>query len=647
MKKILSNFKYSLIIILLLFSGCSFFKSDIKESKPKIIPLGVLFSNPERSLLKISPNGKKISYLAPLNGILNIWIKTIGKNDDYAVTNINKRGIQEYVWAENNKYILFVQDQNGDENYHIYKIDVETRNISDLTPFKNVNAQIHTINKKFPYEILITMNKRNKKLLDVYSINLISEKIELIAKNPGNIDVWLADSNFIVRAAVAPKEDGSSVLLLRKDNSGKWFEFLKWGFEDSLVGSVPPKGSRPISFSYDNKFLYLIDSTDYNTQRLIKINLSTKQKEVLAFDDEYDIDSVIIDKNTGEPILVSFNKERIEWIALSPLYKEDLKIILSANNGDLNYIDRSSDETKWILGFINDNGPNAYYLYDRQTKKIKFIFYDKPILNNYTLSKTRPIKFKARDGLIIHGYLTSPINKEKEVKPLILFVHGGPWERDTWGFNNLNSQAQLFANRCYSCLQINFRGSYGYGKKFLNAGDREWGGKMHDDLIDAVNWAVKEKIADSKKIAIYGSSFGGYAALIGATFTPDVFCCAVDFWGPSNLVSLVKSIVEFRPMGKAKWYKRVGNPEIDEQFLKSRSPIFKVDQIKIPVFIAQGANDSRVKQIESDQIVEAMKRKGLDYQYILFPDEGHFVIRPENKFKLAVAAEEFLAKNLK
>ena len=323
--------------------------------------------------------------------------------------------------------------------------------------------------------------------------------------------------------------------------------------------------------------------------------------------------------------------------------KVDFENIRAINPGDFAITSRDDTDTTWVVSFTVDNGPVPFYTYDRQSRAVTFLFSSRPSLSNYSLANMEPITFTSRDGLAIHGYLTLPVGKEKSNLPLILNVHGGPWVRDGWGYN---PEAQWFANRGYACLQVNYRGSTGYGKDFLNAGNKEWGGKMHDDLVDAVYWAIEQGIADPKKVAIYGGSYGGYAALAGATFTPDLFCCAVDIVGPSNLITLIQTIPAYwTPLVKV-FHLRVGNPDTEEDFLKSRSPLFKVDQIKIPILIAQGANDPRVKQAESEQIVEAMKSKGIEYEYMLFPDEGHGFAKPENRLRFYAAAEKFLAKHL-
>jgi dipeptidyl aminopeptidase/acylaminoacyl peptidase len=351
----------------------------------------------------------------------------------------------------------------------------------------------------------------------------------------------------------------------------------------------------------------------------------------------------MVHPDTYEIQAVSFVKERTEWVIFDQSIKEDFEKIKAVDHGDFFILSRDNEDQKWVIGFTRDNGPVPYYAYDRTTKKATFLFDNKPDLKQYELAPMEPVSFKTRDGLTVHGYITFPPGDQKKQLPMVLNVHGGPWSRDTWGYDG---EAQWFANRGYICLQVNFRGSTGYGKEFLNASIKEWGGKMHDDLVDAVHWAIKKGYADPKRIAIYGGSYGGYAALVGATFTPDLFSCAVDIVGPSNLITMIKSIPPYWSTLLAIEHKRVGNPDTEEVFLKSRSPLFKVDQIKIPILIGQGANDPRVKQAESEQIVQAMKEKGIDHEYMLFPDEGHGFAKPENRIKFYAHAEKFLAKHL-
>ena len=601
-----------------------------------LIPREVLFGNPERFSPHISPDAKKIAYIAPKDGVLNVWVRTLGQNDDYVVTDDRERGIRAFFWAYDNKHLLYVQDKGGDENWHLYRVNLETREVNSLTPFPKVQVQIIDQNKYFPGELLIAMNKENEKVHDVYHLTIETGELKMVAQNTGTIASWLVDSQFKVLGAVSAMPDGSFDLLYRKNELSEWQKILNWDSENGL-------SSGPISFSKDGKKLYLKDSTDANTTRLAKYDIATQKKEVIAEDTEYDVGTVLFNPDTYRIEAFSFIKQRVQWHTLDVSVKKDFEILTNLEKGELFITNRDIENKHWIVGFDRDIGSAVYYVYDREKKKATFLFDARPQLKKYKLAKMLPISYKTRDGLTVHGYLTYPEGVEKKNLPLILNVHGGPWTRDNWGWD---PEAQLFANRGYACLQVNYRGSMGYGKDFLNAGNREWGGKMHDDLIDAANWVVKHKIADPKKIAIFGGSYGGYAALVGATFTPDVFCCSVDFVGVSNLLTFLNSIPPYWSSFMETFKKRVGDPEKDKDFLISRSPLFKVNNIIIPMLIAQGANDPRVKQAESEQIVEAMKTKGIDHEYMLFSDEGHGFAKPENRLKFYAHSEKFLAQYL-
>ncbi len=415
-----------------------------------------------------------------------------------------------------------------------------------------------------------------------------------------------------------------------------------WNFEDA--GPVEGEGNMGIfGFSHDGKKLYLKDSSDSNTVRLVEYDCTSGNQTILAQDPIFDVTGLLIKHSTKMPLAVIIAKERNTWIPFDNKFAPILQSMQCVDDGVLMISSSSIDGRYWVIGFIHDNQSTKYFLFDTKTNKTELLFVERPELNKYQLASKNPISFIARDGLKIHGYLTCPLGASHKNLPLILRVHGGPWCRDSWGQDPM---AQLFANRGYACLQVNYRGSIGYGKAFMNAGDCEWGGKMHDDLIDAVNWAITTGIADPKKIAIYGGSYGGYAALVGATFTPDVFCCAIDICGISNLITWINSFPPYWVYIKKQLGLRVGNPEKDAEYLKSRSPLFKIDNIKIPILIAQGANDPRVKQAESEQIVDVMKAKGLPYEYVLFSDEGHGFVKPKNNLKFAAIAEKFLAKHL-
>ncbi|XEC93640.1 alpha/beta fold hydrolase [Paenibacillus tarimensis] len=601
---------------------------------PTLIPRDVLFGNPTKANPQLSPDGRFLSYLAPLNGVLNVWVGPAGGEEYKAVTQDNDRGIRFYFWGYDNEHILYVQDVGGNENWRLYSVNLSTSETRDLTPFENVQVNIVKHSKDHPNEILIALNKENPAAHDVYLLKLSSGTLELVAKNPGNIVHWVTDGDLNVRGAVASTPDGGTDLLLY-GKDGEWNTFLSWDMEDSMA-------SRPVGFTKDNREMYLIDSRHVNAGRLIQMKLSDQSFRIIAEDPQYDVEHVMTDPETYEVLAVSFNKQRKEWVVQDDSIKEDFVAIRKLHDGDFSIHNRDAADRTWLIGFHSDTGPASYYIYNRETREGTFLFHNKPELAEYELMPMKPISFTSRDGLTIHGYITYPPGNRTKL-PLVLNVHGGPWSRDSWGFD---PEAQWLANRGYACLSVNFRGSTGYGKNFLNAGNKEWAGAMHNDLVDAVNWAVDQGIADPGKVAIYGGSYGGYAALVGATFTPDLFCCAVDVVGPSNIITLIQSIPPYWTPMLAALHKRVGHPELEEDFLKSRSPIYKVDQIKIPILIAQGANDPRVKQAESEQIVAAMKEKNLEYEYLLFPDEGHGFAKPENRLKFYERAEKFLARNL-
>ncbi len=630
METILLSLFVIVMVILLPFSSRSH-----AGKRFQLIPRDILFGNPEKTTPKISPDGKKLAYIAPFNDVLNIWIKTIGKEDDRAVTRDDHRGVMFYFWAHDSEKIMYFQDKEGDENWNIYRVNLETGETANLTGFQNVQVRLVACDKHFPYELLIGMNRENPKLYDVYHLNLNSGELKRVAKNPGNVIGWLADPDFRVRCSIAVRPDGGFDILVRAKEGSDFKKLFSWNFEDSLI-------SKPLGFSKDGKYIYLKESRNANTSQLVQMNIADQSITVLAKDPQYDTGRVLIHPDTYQVQAVSFFKAREEWMVLDHSLEKDFQAIAEIDQGDFQIYNRDDRDRTWVVCFTKDNGPEAFYAYDRSTRRGTFLFHDRPLLQKYALAPMTSITFEARDGVIIHGYLTCPPGRNGK-NPLVLNVHGGPWSRDIWGYN---PEAQWLANRGYCCLQINFRGSAGYGKDFLNAGDKEWGGKMQDDLIDSVKWAVKEGIADAKRLAIYGASYGGFAALAGVTFTPDLFRCAVDMFGPSNLITWLENIPPYWASYRPIFENRIGSPRKDKTFLEARSPFFKIDQIKIPILIAQGANDPRVKKSESDQIIEAIRKKGIDYEYLVFPDEGHGFLRHENRLKFYDAAEAFLSKHL-
>jgi dipeptidyl aminopeptidase/acylaminoacyl peptidase len=610
-----------------------------------LVPRKAFFGNPEKARARLSPDGKRLSFVAPQEGVLNVWLSP---DDDPAkakpVTFDKHRGIVNYSWAFTSKHILYTQDKNGDEDNHVFCIHLDSGEIKDLTPFKKIAAEIDTVSERFPDEILVGINNRDPRFHDLYRINIVSGERKLLQENPG-VAGFMADDDYRVRFAVNITPDAGKELL-KPAAGGKWEPFIKVGPLDSMTTNFA-------GFDKTGDKLYLLDSRDRNTAALEYIDLKTGKEHLLAEDNRADISGVLAHPTEKTIQAVSFTYARTEWKVLDDAVKPDFDYLKTVADGEIQITGRTLDDKRWTVAYMMDDGPARFYLYDRQPqRKAKFLFTSNSQLEKLPLVKMRPEIIKSRDGLDLVSYLSLPKwadadgdGKPSEPLPMVLNVHGGPWARDDWGYD---PEHQLLANRGYAVLSVNYRGSTGLGKDFLNAAQKQWAGKMHEDLIDAVNWAVERKIAQKDKVAIMGGSYGGYATLVGLTFTPDVFACGVDIVGPSNLITLMENPPEywysFMPVMKA----RVGDWETPEgrKFLESRSPLSLVDKIKRPLLIGQGANDPRVKQAEADQIVKAMNAKKIPVTYVLFHDEGHGFMRPQNRFAFYAVTEAFLAKNL-
>jgi dipeptidyl aminopeptidase/acylaminoacyl peptidase len=607
----------------------------------ELIPRQVLFGNPERVSPSISPDGTQLAWIAPHEEVLNVWVAPASTEAgvDWAaarvVTDDTDRGIRMFAWAHDGRHLLYLQDTGGDENWRLHDVDLQTMQRRDLTPFSGVQARVVAMERKFPTEVLVGLNRDNAQLHDVYRLDLVTGELTKEVTNPGYVG-WLADAQLVVRGTVAPQPDGSLVLLVRDSADADWRPLLTIPADDALT-------SDPIAFSEDGGSLLGISSVGAETGRLVRVSTDSAAVEVLAEDPHADVSDVRIHPDTREPQIVAFQKDRSEYLVLDPSVADDLTAIRALHPGDPAFTGTDDTDTTWLVAFTNDSGPIPYFAYDRASKTGRFLFENRPALSRYELASMEPFSFTARDGLTIHGYATFPPGTDRSGLPTVLNVHGGPWARDAWGFN---PEAQWLANRGYLCVQVNYRGSTGYGKSFVNAGDREWGGAMQNDLVDAVGFVTGQGWADSRRVAIYGGSYGGYAALAGAAFTPDLFCCAVDIVGPSNLKTLIETIPPYWAPMISQFHRRVGDPEKDAEFLWSRSPLSRASDIRVPLLIAQGANDPRVKQAESEQIVAALERAGIDHEYMLFPDEGHGFAKPENRLRFYAAAERFLARHL-
>jgi dipeptidyl aminopeptidase/acylaminoacyl peptidase len=606
-----------------------------------LIPRSVLFGNPERTSPRMSHDGSQLGWIAPRDGVLNVWVAPIGESDGVdwaaarAVTDDTDRGVRVFGWAWDGRHLLYVQDVGGDENWRLYDVDLVTGERRDLTPFEKIHAQIIGSSKRRPTEVLVGINADNPQLHDVYRLDLVTGNLVKEIENPGYAG-WLADEDLVVRCALAPLPDGSLDVLVRDSAPADWRTLLTIPAEDVTSSDV-------VSFSGDGRSLVMISAAGADTGRLTRVDLATGATTVLAEDPEADVAGAVLDPDTRDPQIVMILKDRMTYAVLDPSVEDDLKAIRGLHPGDPMFLGRDEADQTWLVGFTVDAGSITFYMYDRPSKSGRLLFEARPALSSYTLAAMEPFSFTARDGLEIHGYVTFPPGQGRSSLPAVLDVHGGPQVRDSWGYN---PEAQWFANRGYLCVQVNYRGSTGYGKAFVAAGDREWGGKMHDDLIDAVSYVTRQGWADPSRVAIYGGSYGGYAALVGAAFTPGVFRCAVDIVGPSNLKTLLETIPPYWAPMIAQLYRRVGNPETDAEFLWSRSPLSRARDIRIPLLIAQGANDPRVKQAESEQIVAALTEAGIEHEYLLFPDEGHGFAKPENRIRFYTAAERFLARYL-
>jgi dipeptidyl aminopeptidase/acylaminoacyl peptidase len=593
----------------------------------------VLFGNPERATPQISPDGKRLAWLAPdKKNVLQVWVKTIGKDDDKIITADKKRGIRRYLWAHDNKTLLYMQDQDGDENWHVYGVDPQSGNVRDYTPFAGVRADIAATHMDLPDQILVQMNLRKRELMDIYRVTLSTGAVVLDTENPGDVAGFEADTRLQVRAAQVATPDGGTEIRVRPNAKAPWKSWLKVGPEEIL---------NLVGFTKDGNGITLVSSIGSDTARVVERNIATGKERVIAASPEVDAEpgGIEVHPRTNAVRAVAFSPGRTRWTVTDPAVKDDFAAIEKLYEGDFRIINGDAKDQTWLVAFTADKGPTRYFSYDRAAKKGTFLFTNQPKLEGLKLSEMKPIVIKSRDGMDLNAYITLPQGAALGT-PLVLLVHGGPWARDHWGYNGT---VQWLANRGYAVLQVNFRGSTGYGKKFLAASFKQWGKTMHNDLLDAVTWATKQGF-DAKRVAIMGDSYGGYAALVGATYTPETFACAVDIVGPSNLATLIATAPPYWKPLRSLFNVRVGNIDdpADRELLKAASPLYKADKIVKPLLIGQGANDPRVKQAESEQIVAAIKKNNGKVTYVLYSDEGHGFARPENRLDFFARTEVFL-----
>ncbi|OBB90470.1 alpha/beta hydrolase family protein [Mycolicibacterium peregrinum] len=615
---------------------------------PELILVEEFFSPPERTAARISPDGTKIAYLAPWKNRLNVWIQDLdGDTPPRCVTADETRSVYIYQWTDDPRWLLYMQDNGGDENFHVYRIDLDDPDTAavDLTPFPGARASFD-LTKGRPGKAIVQTNNRNPELVDAYELDIATGELTLLAENPGNVIMWLC----------APNGDLFTNTLTADGD----VEISQWDSTTASLrpikvydGTDYPLGIFPVALSPDGTGIWLGSNEGTDRIRLARIDVATGSETEVDSHPTFDLGNqmvlpspFILSERTGELIGARYYGERQVIHALDPNFAAVLENLTKLSDGDLGGISSDDSGQRWVASFTHDRDPWATYFYDHSTGESRLLFRPYPNLNSDSLAPMTPATITARDGLDLHSYLTLPVGVEPTDLPLVLLVHGGPWSRDCWGFQ---PDVQMLANRGYAVLQVNFRGSTGYGKAFTKAAIGEFAGKMHDDLIDAVDWAVKQGYADRDKVAIFGGSYGGYAALVGVTFTPDVFAAAVDYVGISSLANFMRTLPNVaRPFLANNWHLYVGNhndPEQEADML-ARSPITKVDQIRTPLLVVQGANDSRVVQAESDNLVEALRKRGVEVEYMVKEDEGHGFLNPDNQIDMYHAVERFLAEHL-
>lgn len=616
-----------------------------------LIPRSTLFGNPERGGCQISPCGRWLAFVAPLEGVMNLWVCDIAEDIEAAfaaarpLTRDRNRGVYSFAWTYDGVHLIYVQDQNGDENEHLYAVPAAGGEVRALTPHEGAKVSVQAVSRKRPESVLVTMNKRDPRYPDLFRIDLASGEMTLVCENAG---FWgfITDDDYQVRVGIASQPDGR-VLLQKPDGDG----WTTW----RTISVVDAPNTTPAALSADGNALYIFDSRGRDTAALVRYDLNGDPDEgvVLAEHPGADITGLWTDPVTHEPLAWSATWERREIHVMDDRIRLDVEHLDQQGLGQWGVGSRTADDKVWIISASTDVTPTRYYRYERETRTLTRLYDVRPELSGVPLARMQSTTLKSRDGLDLVTYLTLPVHADvkdqpltsTEPLPLVLFVHGGPQDRDGWGYNPYH---QWMANRGYAVLSVNFRASTGFGKAFVAAGDGEWGGKMDDDLVDAVDWAVAQGVADPERICIMGGSYGGYAVLWSMTAHPEKYCCGVDIVGPSNLETLAASIPPYWEAAKNIFFRMIGDPGTPEGLarMKARSPVYQAGRIARPLLIGQGANDPRVKQAESDQMVEAMKANGVPVTYVLFPDEGHGFHRPANDIRFNAITEDFLAKYL-
>jgi dipeptidyl aminopeptidase/acylaminoacyl peptidase len=623
---------------------------------PALIPREILFGNPERSHPEISPDGAQLAWLAPdKNGVLNVWAGSIDGAHAHLITNETHRPIQWYSWGGDAKHILYLQDNGGDEIDHLFSADLTSGNIRDLTPFRGVRAQNVLTDLQHPKFVLVALNLRDRHAFDMYRIDLETGAVTLEASNPGDVLTWKTDNDFVVRGATAfDGKTANSIIRVRDAVDKPWRDLVVMPFERALFAGEVVGGSLIAGFDPDGKSLIIHSALNSDKGRLVRVDLQTgKELNIVAQDSQSDVaeagprlgmePSVIVNPVTDAIQAVEFDYTTPHWVFLDSSLQSDFEKIGRTTPGFLDFISCDRADRKWIVAAQRSDAPALYYGFDRDTKRLTQLFSENPALSRFILAQKKPMLIKARDGLQLVSYLTTPPGVDPTKLPLVLLIHGGPWDRDN---NNYEAEVQFIANRGYGVLQVNYRGSTGFGIDFFNAGNNQWGRGTQEDLFDAVQWTIDNGIADPKRIAAMGWSGGGFATLRALEMKPDLFACGVDGFGPADIATSFRSFPSYWSNITARWRRRAGDADHDPELNRAISPLYHVDTIRAPLLIGQGQNDTRVTIANTDAMVAALRKAKREIIYVVYPDEGHGFARPENQFDFYGRVEEFLAKHL-
>src|SRR5215471_4504251 len=607
-----------------------------------LIPRKTFFENPNAFSPTLSPDGRWLAWMAAVDGVLNVWAAPRGDlTKARPLTHQTERPIAAHVFARTNAHVLFFKDKDGDENFNVWCVGIDGSDLRNLTPYPNLHATFVGLHHEDPYLVAIGMNDRDARWHDLYIVDIRTGARRLVYENTDEIAGFILDSQLNLRLATTTRNKGAGAAILRWNGSA---------FNE--IFSIEPDDALTTGPSHVNRAgdaWYLLSSIGRDKAAVLRVDWTTGAQSVIASHDKVDVFGMVTDPRTYEVTAVSANYVRDEWIAIDQATGRDLARLERELDANIGISSQSDDDTLWVVAASRPDRPAAWHVLDRRSGELSFLFAARPKLEKVKLAPMHGTIIKSRDGLELVSYLTLPTaetgTRPARPLPMVLDVHGGPWARDDW---NYDRDVQWYANRGYAVLQVNYRGSTGFGKPFVNAGDREWAGKMHDDLIDAVKWAIAERIADPQRIAICGGSYGGYASFVGATFTPDVFCCSVPVVGITNLETMLANPPPYWASFYEQECRRIGDPRTPDgvALLKSRSPLHRAGDIRKPMLIGHGANDVRCKVAESDQIVAAMTAKRISVIYVVYPDEGHGFARPENNIAFNAIKEAFLARYL-